>query len=168
MAYSDIRLNLADEDDLAAAHELANGRTDIELLELGGAGDGLQPEAVEPVSAILIAGGVIAATKFVLDWWERRKGGLVIDLRPDVTERISRDGDLPYGYVVVFTADSAGRPAVTVEVKDAPKDVWERLLTALVEGVFSSAEDVVAEVSKIVGADRVSTEAGTPPRRGSV
>ena len=42
-----------------------------------------KPEVIEPVSAILIGAGVVAGANFVLDWWDRRKGGLVINLRPD-------------------------------------------------------------------------------------
>src|SRR5687767_10890052 len=101
MAETRLRLRIDDNADLEAA-KAAQADAGAPVFEVvGGDSDDFEPQ-IEPVSAILIGTAIAAAAKFVIDWWERRKGGLVIDLRLDASDDLYRDPDVPYGYIVVF------------------------------------------------------------------
>ena len=73
-----------------------------------------------------------------MDWWERRKGGLVIDLRPDAKDLFYRDDALDYEQVVTLPADGG---KVTVEVKDNP-DAATTWINKVIEGGFKSFTDL--------------------------
>jgi hypothetical protein len=107
----------------------------------------------EPVTAILISGGVLALGKFALDWWDRLRGGLVIDLRPGAEDNLYRDRDVPVGFVVTFLADGK----VTIDTKDLPKDAAERLLGQIISGAFGTVK-AAAGAATDAGADHVATE----------
>ena len=84
------------------------------------------------MTAVLIGAGVVAGIKLLMDWWGRRKGGLVIDLRPDAKDLFYRDDALDYEYVVTLPADGG---KVTVEVKDNP-DAATTWINKVIEGGF--------------------------------
>src|SRR5690606_7556701 len=90
---------------------------------------------------------------FVLDWWERRRGGLIIDQRPEATDTVRRTSQVPYGWVIVFPADGA---AAKVEVKDAPKDAVERWVSQVIAGTYETAAELAKAAESAFGAGRVS------------
>lgn len=148
MSERELRIRMDDDDDLRAAHDTAKAQK-VDFREVV---PPLKPEVIEPVSAIIV--GALAA-KFIVDWWDRRKGGLVIDLRPKAEDEIYRNPDVPFGYVIIF-APEGGK--VTVEVKDAPKDAWERLVSDVIEGAFGSVSAVAEAAGKVVGTDKVKRD----------
>jgi hypothetical protein len=152
---SSLRIRLDDGDDVDIARAAARD-ADVQLELESEEGDGFQPEFVEPVSAILVGAAIVTAAKFVMDWWSRRPGGLVIDLRPGAADDLYRDKDLPWGYVVVFMADGK----VTIETKDAPKDAMERLVGDVISGGFSTVK-AVSDAAKGAGAAGVKPEPST-------
>jgi len=114
------------------------------------------PDAqIAPIFAILIGASVIAAAKFVNDvvhsW---RDKGVVVDLRPDAPDTVYKDPDLRAGWVVVVLADGK----VTVEVKPAREDAWERLLAELLDGAFESVKSVADAAKKALGDDAVKSD----------
>jgi hypothetical protein len=146
-----LRLRIEDEDDLSAAHDSASS-VGIQIREAQAPpGPGLEPE-IAPIVGVLIGAGALAGAKFILDWWEKRRGGLVIDLRPSATDNIFRDRDVPWGYVVLFPADGG---EVKVETKDAPKDTVERWISEVISGTFKSATDLAKAAANALGKDRV-------------
>jgi hypothetical protein len=113
---------------------------------------------VEPVSAILIGAGVVAAAKLVLDWWDKVRGGLVIDQRPGAEDLIYRDKDVPYGWVLVFPPDGG---TVKVEVKDASEDAAERWISAVITGAFDTVGQLAEAAKEAVGDNKVEATSGT-------
>ena len=154
MTNSNIRLGLDDDEALAAALEVADATpsvtAEVESIPGGEAG-----ALVEPVTVMLIGAGVLAAAQFILGWWERVRGGLVIDQREGAERTVYRDRDVPWGYVVVFPADGG---KVTVETKDAPKDATERLIGQVVSGVLGSADAVKAAVKELLGEGKAKAD----------
>jgi hypothetical protein len=152
-----LRVRPDDPEDLSAAQAAAE-RADVlyELAEKPEPTGAFEPR-VEPVTAILIGGAVMAVGKFIIDWWERRRGGLVVDLRPEAVDNLYRDKDVPFGFVVTFLADGK----VTIETKEIPKDAMERLLGEIVSGVFGSAKALASAAKHVAGAGIVTTEPAT-------
>jgi hypothetical protein len=103
---------------------------------------------------VLVAGGALLVGKFVVDLIDRLRGGVVIDLRPDATNFVSRNRDVPYGWAVVRAAGGT----VSINVHDAPKDASERLLGMIIDGVIKSAGEVAEEAVKSLGADKVEQD----------
>lgn len=152
-----LRVRIEEDADLAAAQDAAAG-VGVELTEAQAPpGDGLEPE-IAPIVAVLVGAGALAGAKFILDWWERRRGGLVIDLRADAADQIYRDKDVPWGYVVHFPADGG---EVKVETKDAPKDAVERWISEVISGAFKSATDVAKAAAEALGDDKVEPQPAT-------
>jgi hypothetical protein len=112
-------------------------------------------QALDPLSAVLIAGGVLAIAKFVIDIIDRLKGGVIIDQTQPGPVIVKRDGNVPYGWAVVIAKGGA----VSIEVRDAPKDAAERLLSQIIEGVFENAAEVAKAAGEALGADRVKETA---------
>jgi hypothetical protein len=138
-ALVQLRLRTVDTEDLDAAYGLADERPEVDLeASTGAPGGGIEGQ-VEPITAVLIGAGVVTAVKFVLDWWDKRRGGLVIDQRPSAKDQLYRDPDVPYGVVVVFAA-KGGR--VKVQMHDMPKDAMQQLLEAVVSGAYKSVADL--------------------------
>lgn len=135
----ELRLRTLDTDDLDAAYGLADDRPEVDLQASSGEPGGGIEGQVAPITAVLIGAGVVAAAKFVLDWWDKRRGGLVIDLRADAGDQIYRNPDLPYGVVVVFAA-AGGQ--VKVQTHDMPRDGMQQLLEAVVGGAFKTVGDL--------------------------
>ena len=152
MAAAAISIRIDDDEDLAAAREAAE-RQGVALEEVTGPPSGGLDSQVDPVTAVLIGAGVVAGIKLLMDWWGRRKGGLVIDLRPDAKDLFYRDDALDYEYVVTLPADGG---KVTVEVKDNP-DAATTWINKVIEGGFKSFTDLATEAKKAVGADKVET-----------
>ena len=148
----EIRIRIDDDDDLTAAHETATSTPGVDIQEAQApTGDGFE-EQIAPIAAVLIGAGVLAAAKFIVDWWEKRKGGLVIDQRPGAADMISRDKDVPWGYVVLFAAEGG---EVKVETKDAPKDAVERWISEVISGTLKSVTDIATAAAKSIGGDKV-------------
>lgn len=155
-----LRLRTLETDDLDAAYRLADDRPEVDLQarsdEPGGGIEG----QVAPITAVLIAAGVTAMAKFVLDWWDKRRGGLVIDQRADAQDQIYRDTDLPYGVVVVFAAEGG---QVKVHTHDMPRDGMQQLLEAVVGG----AHKTVAELAQLAGAQPQAKVEASPEVRSA-
>jgi hypothetical protein len=81
---------------------------------------------LDPLTTALLIGAGVLAARFVVTVWDKYKGGVRIDLgtEPPVVERVK---EVPYGMVVVFTKDDE----VRIETHDEPKEVVERILTAI-------------------------------------
>jgi len=104
-------------------------------------------ELIDGISAVLIAGGVLAIGKFVFDFIDRIRGGVVIEVGSDGKVSVRRDKALPLGWAVVETASGT----VSIEVHDAPKDSAERILAGIVEGALKTPDEIV-ELAKKLGA----------------
>lgn len=156
-----IRLRIDDDDDLAAAEQLAEA-DGIELQQAPAAPEGELGEQIAPIAAVLIGAGVLAAGRFIASWWERRrevkKGGLVIDQRADAKDDIYRDEALPYGFVLVYPRDGG---EVKVDVKDAPKDAIERWISEVISGAYKTVSDLAKLVAEKPATDKVKL-ADTP------
>jgi hypothetical protein len=112
-----------------------------------------RPHILPAVTLVLMGGGALLAAKFVVDLVDRLRGGIVIDARPDATELVRRNRDVPYGWALVLAADGS----VSINVHDSPKDASERLIQAIIDGVFKTAEDVTKEAGKTLGGDKVKS-----------
>ncbi|SDE29209.1 hypothetical protein [Auraticoccus monumenti] len=132
-----IRIRIDDDEDLAAAHE-ASLSTGVDFQQAPDESDGLE-EQITVIAGIVIGAGVLAAAKFIADWWEKRRGGLVIDMRPDAADQVHRDRDVPWGHVLIFTADGKD---VRVETQDMPEDATERLIAAVLSGVLGTPAEL--------------------------
>lgn len=140
MEHVELRLRLEDEQELAAAMEVAEQEPEVTAEVQAPETEPGAEVLVEPVTAMLIGAGVLAAAKFLMDWWQKVRGGLVIDQRPGAKDDIYRDRDVPWGYVVVYPADGG---EVKVEVKDAPKDAAERWISEVISGAYKTVADLV-------------------------
>jgi hypothetical protein len=146
-----LRLKVLDEDDLITALDIAD-TAEISVEATTDTHTGQVAGQVEPVTAVLVAAGVTAAAKFIVDWWDRLRGGLVIDQRPGRQDDIYRDRDVPFGYIVVFPPDGK---TVKIETRDAPKDAAERLLGAVISGGLTTAKEVAEAAKAAVGHQNV-------------
>jgi hypothetical protein len=113
-----------------------------------------QPHVVEPMTAILVAGGALLVAKFVVDLIDRLRGGLVIDLRSGTRREIRRDRGVPYGWVTIITADGT----VKVETHDAPRDAAERLLNQILSGALTTPTQIANAASEALGPERVEAD----------
>jgi hypothetical protein len=152
MADVRLRVRVRDDDDLAAAETVAAAIPDLEMEASTGEPKAGVAGQIEPITAILIAAGVAATAKFLADWWEHRRGGLVIDQRPDANDDIYRDPDVPWGYIIVFPRDGG---AVKIETQDQPKDAVHQLLEKLIGSAFTSAADIAKSARQVVPEDKV-------------
>ena len=150
----DLRVRIDDEDDLAAAHAAAeDAETEVSIEEGSDDSGGLSPD-IEPITCVLVGGAVMMTAKFLTDWWEKRRGGLVIDLRPEAKDQVARDKDVPWGLILVFPAQGG---EVKIETKEQPKDATERLLGQIVSGAYDTVGTLAEIAAKTVGADKVQT-----------
>lgn len=133
-------------DDAAELDELKQLASSVGLSAQEGSEDsGELSSDIEPVTMLLIGGGVLAAAKFLTDWLDKRQGGMVVDQRPGADNEVRRDKGVPAGYVVVFPKDGG---KAQISIHDQPKDAVERLLADIVSGAFSTS----AELAKAAGA----------------
>lgn len=139
------RVELADADDLQATLD-SSERAGFKIQPI----DGMQ----DPVTAVDIDGNELTMGRFVLDWWKRGgdDGALVINLREDVTNHLSREWDLPPDYCVILT-DQGGD--VMFDLKDLPKDKAEWFLEKVTCGDIESAAEIL-ELGKESGGKVVS------------
>jgi hypothetical protein len=104
---------------------------------------------IEPVATVtLVLMGTAAAVGAVLHVLEQRRGGQVIDLRPQ-REAIYRTPDVVYGTVIIIAEDGQ----VTVEVKE-PDGMFGKVISTLPEllsGGTGSAEQVAQAVTETLG-----------------
>ena len=154
----ELRIRVAGDEDLEAAESIAGESTNLRMrASMGAPSEGFEGQ-VEPVTLILIAAGVTAVVKFVMDWWDRRRGGLVIDQRPGRADDIYRDPDVSFGFVLVFPPDGG---TVKLETRDAPKDAMERLLGMVISGGMNTFADVTKAATEALGGAKVQAAAGT-------
>jgi hypothetical protein len=139
MAEVQIRVRVEEEADLEVAQSFANERPDIQVEATSGPPKGGIEGQMEPVTAVLIAAGAAAVAKFVMDWWEKRRGGLVVNMRPEAKDQIYRDQDVPYGFVVIFPSDGG---QVKIETRDMPKDAIQQLLEVVISGAYKTVLDL--------------------------
>jgi hypothetical protein len=107
-------------------------------------------QVIDPITAVLIGGGVLMVAKFVFDVFDKLKGGVVVDLRQQPLA-IKRNKQLPAGWVLVLAADGT----VSIETHDAPKDTSERLLAGLIEGALGTAKEVASRATELFGVEHV-------------
>lgn len=135
----------------------AQGVPDVTAAAEGQAVD-LQVEAnthvLDPITWVLLGGGVVALVKITSDLIERRRGGVIIDLRPGATRELRRSQDAPAGWVFVFAADGT----VKIETRDAPRDAMERLLTSMTSGVIKGAIEINEAAINELGPGKASVE----------
>lgn len=144
---TEIRIVL-EEDELGYAQAAARKwKVDLEIVA--------EPQVIEPVTAILVAGGALLVGKFVVDLIDRLRGGVLIDLRPDAKDFIKRRRGVPYGWALIRSADGK---EVKIETHDAPKDAAERLLGQIIEGVLKSATEIAKVAREALGDDKVQEQ----------
>ena len=131
---------LLDSEDLAVAQDL--GKTSKVDLTTDP-----KKQLIDGLSAVLIAGGVLALGKFIFDLIDHIRGGVVITVGADGKVLVRRDKALPFGWAVVETPSGT----VSIEVHDAPKDSSERLLAGIIEGTLKTPDEIV-ELAKKLGA----------------
>ncbi len=110
----------------------------VQATAVQGPSDELESQ-VEPITCMMIGGGALITAKFLTDWWDRRRGGLIIERAEDGTFQVRRSGEVPYGYVIVLPQ---GGGEVEIHVKDSPRDATERLLTELLTSSLVSTTEV--------------------------
>lgn len=149
-----IRLRIDDEDDLNTALEVAERHgVDARAVSDEQPGGVTKGQMIEPVTAILVGAAAVAIAKFVADWWDKRRGGLVIDQQPGAKDNIYRDAEVPYGFVLVYPPNGG---VVKVETKDMPKDAFERLLETLITTAFKSVTDIASAAKQVLSSDKVT------------
>jgi hypothetical protein len=148
-----VRIRIEDDEDFAAAREVSADAPEVEVEALTKAPtEGGVEGQIGIIEGVLIAGGATIIARFVTAWWEKRRGGLVIDQRPDTKDQIYRDRNVPYGFVVAFPAD--GEP-VKIETRDMPRDALDHFLESIIGGVFNTATDLTKAAAKAVGNHKV-------------
>ncbi len=155
MTDVNLRIRVEDTADLQVAQSLADQTSELQLEATTDQPDGDIEPQVEPITAIVIGAGVLAAVKFIADWWEKRRGGLVIDLRPNAKDQIRRNRELPYGYVLIFPP-TGGK--VNIETHDMPKDAAQQILEAVISGAYKTVEGIAETVQKLLPSAKVSVE----------
>jgi hypothetical protein len=139
-----------DQGDLEAVQELARkAKADLQVEP--------KSQILDPISIILIGGGVIAVTKFTTDLIDKYRGGIIVDVRPSAAHLVSRDKSVPFGWALVIAADGK----INIDVKDAPKDALERWVSDIIQGVLKNAKDVAASAGKAFGDDKVKPASGS-------
>jgi hypothetical protein len=107
------------------------------------------------LAAVLLIGVGLAVSRVIVDLWERWRGGLEIDLTKQPT-KISRNHEIPMGYIVTLMANGK----VQIEVKDEPKDSIERLTEAILKLPVAATVDTAKEViDKVLGKGDATTTA---------
>ena len=137
-----------DERDLGSAQDLARSlKVDLQI----------QPGAqfLDPLTAILVAGGALLVATFVVELIDKARGGMIIDLDPDAEHLARRDRSVPAGWVVIVDADGK---SVKIETHDAPKGVSERLLERIIDGTFKTATDIAKAATEALGVGKVQEE----------
>lgn len=131
--------------DLQATVDSAE-RAGFKLRPIEGMGDS--------VTAIDVDGNELYMGNFVLDWWKRGgdSGGLVINLREDVENHLSREDDLDPDYVAVLT-DQGGD--VMLDLKDITMDKTEWFLEKITCGDLETAQEIL-ELGEEAGGKVVS------------
>lgn len=149
-----LRIRVEEDEDYQVAQETGSAFPEVSVAASSGEPSGEFEGQVEPITMVLIGAGVVAAVQFVMTWWEKRRGGLVIDQRPEAKDDVYRDRDLNYGYVLIYPRDGGD---VRLETKDMPKDAVTQLLEAVVAGAFKSAADLAKAAKDALGASNVKT-----------
>lgn len=125
-------------EDLPAAREAA-AQHQVEIREMPATG-------IDPVSAVaLLLIGSALGVSIVQRAIDARRGGQVIDLRPDAPRNFYRDREVVYGLVVVLGADGS----VTVEVKE-PNGNFREIIDAVAKLTASLAEISIEAIAKIL------------------
>lgn len=89
-------------------------------------------QALDPITAVIVIGGVYAITHLIMSVMDRYKGGTVINLaEPQPTVR--RGQEIPLGWLVVIGKDGK----VSLETGEIPQDGLERI----VENIFGLGKD---------------------------
>src|SRR5262249_37062683 len=108
----------------------------------------------------VLTGAGIMAAHFIVDLIEKRRGGLVIDLKPGAKNLVRRDRSVPFGWAVIRSADGVN---VKIETHDAPKDASERLVGQIIDGVVKDSKAIVEAAEKLLGPGKVKVEAAAQP-----
>ena len=95
--------------------------------------DDFGEQAFDPVTAMIVVGGVTALAHLVVSLIDRWQRGTIVDLTGD-TPDVPRDNDLPLGWMLILAKDGE----VKIETKEIPRDGLERI----VEKVLQFGKDV--------------------------
>lgn len=96
--------------------------------------------ALDPVTAALVVGSVVALSRLVASLWERWQGGTVVELSANGSKVYRDRSKVPVGFFLVISADGK---TVTVEAKDEPKEALERMAEALIKLPVTATVDVI-------------------------
>jgi hypothetical protein len=125
-------------EDLPAVRETAADHQ-VEVRELPATG-------MDPVSAVaLVLIGSALAVSMVERAIDARRGGQVIDLRPDASKHFYRTRGVVYGLVVVIGSDGT----VTVEVKE-PDGNFREVIDAVAKLTMSLTEISIEAIAKVL------------------
>lgn len=143
----EIELGTDDREEWEELRALAEEEKDISVVEA---------ENLEPFTTMILVGTIFTLAGVVLKWINGRgRGGLVVDLRPDVPDPIYRDKDMDFGQVIIICPTTDGKDIkVSVETYDPDNDftkVGKAILEKLAEGATKSIESITDIVKEAIG-----------------
>jgi hypothetical protein len=115
-------------------------------------------QGIDPVTAVVVVliGSYLAVTT-VVDHFEKRRGGQVIDLRPQAHTVVYRDPQVRHDLILILTADG-GVKIHTVPLSADSGRIIEALTQSLVKIAQPNAQSAAAVARERLG-DSVSIEA---------
>lgn len=141
---------LIDPEELADVEELAaTAGIDLQVQPT--------PQALETLVVFAVTGGVLLVSQFLVDLFDRLRGGVVIDLRPSAQHLVRRDRDVPYGWALVCAIDGT----VSIQTHDAPENAAERLLGRIIDGVLQGVQNIAEAARQSLGSSHVREQ---PPQ----
>lgn len=110
--------------------------------------------AIDPLTAMVVVGGVTALAHLIVSLIDRWRGGTVVDLTGDKPD-VRRDNALPLGWMLILAKDGE----VKLETKDLPRDGLERIVEKVLQlgkDVGTAAIETAVKAAKS-GAERAET-----------
>lgn len=145
-----IRVALADEDAPRDDNSLLLSQDDLDaaLADVPGVDyEAGYENLVDPVSAAIIVGAVLAGAQLVIRLWREWRGGTILDVSKKPVE-VKRTRALDYGFFVIIASDGS----VKIEAKDEPKTALERLVSDVLGlATGAKAADIKALADKALG-----------------
>jgi hypothetical protein len=126
--------------------------TEIEVVD--------EPEGIAPLLIVAVIGGaafVGGTIDYIID---RRRGGMVIDLREGAPRREYRSKEVRYGLVVIYAADGT----VKVEVHE-PKGFFGQVVDSVLDalkGIVTDSANAIADAAQRAVGDKADVHTGGP------
>jgi hypothetical protein len=136
-----------EESDLVALGE------EVGLRQAGG--DQVEDLVIDPLTAAVLIGAALAVGRFIMRVINERRGGVRVELTVSPA-KISRNREIPFGFVYIFSKDGK----VDIKVNDEPKDSVERIIAAVLALPITATVDMVK--AKIEEAKKTTPADATP------